>query len=83
MIVLSWNNRGLNDPRKVAAVKKLLSDQRCDVIFILETKVKKQNCTKIQKKIGYAWSWVDNYNCSLKGRIWVGWKVDLINLTVL
>ena len=56
MIVLSLNIRGLNDPGKVAAVRKLLSEQKCDVICLIETKVQQQNFTKIQRKFGCAWS---------------------------
>lgn len=52
MIVTTWNTRGLNDPAKVAAVKKLLSDHNIDVIGIIETKVKAHRKFIIQKKFG-------------------------------
>ena len=36
--ILSWNARGLNDGRKRLIVKNLLSDWKCDVICLQETK---------------------------------------------
>ncbi|XP_021767614.1 uncharacterized protein LOC110732003 [Chenopodium quinoa] len=67
----------------VAGVRKLLSDQKCDFLCLIETKAKQHNFVKIQKKFGVAWPWFANYANSPGGRIWIGWKVDLLNLTVL
>ncbi|XP_021731517.1 uncharacterized protein LOC110698406 [Chenopodium quinoa] len=37
----------------------------------------------MQRKLGRGWAWADNYSCSQKGRIWIGWKNDRLTLQVL
>ncbi|XP_021743974.1 uncharacterized protein LOC110710018 [Chenopodium quinoa] len=83
MIILSWNIRGLNDPCKVVSLKKLLAEQCVDVVGIMETKVKCDKSVKLQKKFGSSWSWFCNYSSSHRGRLWVGWFHDKVNLSVI
>lgn len=40
MKILSWNVRGLNDPTKVVAVKRLINEYYISIVGLLETKVK-------------------------------------------
>ena len=37
--MISWNVRGLNDPRKRLVVKNLLREWKCDVVCLQETKI--------------------------------------------
>ena len=37
--MISWNVRGLNDPRKHLVVKNLLREWKCDVVCLQETKI--------------------------------------------
>ncbi|XP_021859027.2 uncharacterized protein [Spinacia oleracea] len=80
MIICAWNVRGLNDPNKTRALKSFLSVNKVDVIAVLETRVKENNNSKIQQKLGGGWSWHCNSACNPRGRIWVGWKN--VNATV-
>ena len=41
--MISWNVRGLNDPRKCLVVKNLLREWKCDVICLQETKIASMN----------------------------------------
>lgn len=83
MIIASWNVRGLNDPNKVADLKKFFSLHQVTVVGLMETRVRKQNEQKIQKRLGSHWKWLTNIHFSPKGRIWVGWNPSLISLEVL
>ena len=50
MIYSIWNVRGLNDPGKVASVKRLLHSHSVDVVSLLETKIKLKNVLTYQRK---------------------------------
>ena len=41
--MISWNVRGLNDPRKRLVVKNLLREWKCDVVYLQETKIASMN----------------------------------------
>ncbi|XP_021728375.1 uncharacterized protein LOC110695454 [Chenopodium quinoa] len=83
MIYSIWNVRGLNDPGKVASVKRLLHSHSVDVIGLLKTKFKSKNVFTYQKKFGSSWLWVCNYDHSPKGRFCLGWNADRVTVNVL
>nr|CCA65981.1 hypothetical protein [Beta vulgaris subsp. vulgaris] len=83
MKITTWNVRGLNDPIKVKEVKHFLHSQKISLCSLFETRVRQQNSGKIQKKFGNRWSWINNYACSPRGRIWVGWLNNDVNINVL
>ncbi|XP_056698437.1 uncharacterized protein [Spinacia oleracea] len=83
MNINSWNVRGLNDPIKVVEIKKFLANNNISVVSLLETKVQEKNSSKIQKKIGNGWQWIMNYECSPRGRVWLGWKHALFSVQLL
>ena len=41
--MISWNVRGLNDPRKRHVVKNLLREWKCDVVCLQEMKIASMN----------------------------------------
>ena len=41
--MISWNVRGLNDPRKRLVVKNLLREWKCDVVCLQEMKIASMN----------------------------------------
>ncbi|CAN0925181.1 Transposon TX1 uncharacterized 149 kDa protein [Linum grandiflorum] len=53
MIFLSWNCRGLGQPRSVQALSELVSAHRPDVVFLSETLVGKQSMEKIRSKVKF------------------------------
>ncbi|XP_021721357.1 uncharacterized protein LOC110688913 [Chenopodium quinoa] len=83
MIYSIWNVRGLNDPGKVASVKRLLHSHSVDVVSLLETKIKLKNVLTYQRNFGSSWLWLCNYDHSPKGRIWLGWIADIVTVNVL
>ncbi|CAN0863336.1 hypothetical protein LINGRAHAP2_LOCUS8671 [Linum grandiflorum] len=48
MIVLSWNCRGLGQPRAVQALGDLVTDHRSDVLFLFETLAYRQRLEEIK-----------------------------------
>ncbi|XP_021866679.2 uncharacterized protein [Spinacia oleracea] len=83
MNISSWNVRGMNDPSKIVELKKYLSNNRVILVAFIETRVKENNCTKVQKKFGGTWRWETNYNFSPRGRIWNGWKHSILTFQTL
>lgn len=80
MIILSWNIRGVNDSFKIHEFRRITSEKGLDLCAILETRVRKENIDKINKKLGRKWTWVHNYAFFPKDRIWVGW--DTVSVTI-
>ncbi|XP_021737700.1 uncharacterized protein LOC110704212 [Chenopodium quinoa] len=83
MIYSIWNVRGLNDPGKVAYVRRLLHSHSIYVVGLLEGKIKLKNVLTYQRKFGSSWLWLCNYDNSPEGRIWLGWNVDRVKVNVL
>lgn len=82
MNILSWNIRGMNDPNKVVAVRRICRHNNIGLMSILETKIKYNKMLSVQKKLGAQWHWVCNYVHSPRGRIWVGWNENVVSVQV-
>lgn len=49
---MSWNCRGLGNPRIVHELSHLIQDKRPSIIFIMETKILKEHMERISSRIG-------------------------------
>lgn len=38
--------------------------------------------TAVRSKFGRQWSWDNNYSCSDKGKIWIGWVLGSVTVKV-
>lgn len=54
MIPLSWNCRGLGNPRSVRALHIMVQRWKPDIVFLMETKSKVSRMEKIKNRIGFA-----------------------------
>ena len=81
MIVCTWNVRAPWAPK--TEVQKFLNKHKISAVGLLETRVRVNNSAKIQKRFGSAWKWLSNYSYSPKGRIWVGWLHQDVELNVV
>ncbi|GMI64491.1 hypothetical protein HRI_000118400 [Hibiscus trionum] len=73
MKLLSWNVRGLGQPRTVNRLKHLLRDLKPDVIFLIETKLQGPSMEKVRKKCGYS-NGVDVPSNGRSGGLSFAWK---------
>jgi hypothetical protein len=83
MNFLIWNVRGLNHPSKQKEVKNMIKCHKISFICLIETRVKIQKADVIRSYIVPDWDYVYNYDQHFLGRIWVCWKKDEFEVTVL
>lgn len=50
---------------------------------LLETRVKKNNSSKIRMNFSKSWSYIDNYSHHHNGRIWLMWKNHEVRINLL
>lgn len=69
-----WNVRGFNKFSKHMVVHNWIQNKRFQFGAVLETRVKERKSEKIVSTAFPDWSFVNNYEHSRKGRIWVVWS---------
>lgn len=74
-----WNIRGVLGPLRRAEDRRFVAVNKLCYIGLLETKVPEDNFESISFTLIRGWSWVANYSCSPRGRIWVGWNPELVS----
>jgi hypothetical protein len=52
MVALSWNCRGLGNPRTVRSLCRLVKDKKPTLVFLMETKVTRQRVNFLPSRIG-------------------------------
>ncbi|XP_060178324.1 uncharacterized protein LOC132608297 [Lycium barbarum] len=83
MKVITWNIRGINKLYKHRELKVFIKENKVGVIAIVEHRVKEIRADKLIKKLVPGWSWCNNYNSCLKGRIWTLWNPNLVDFHML
>lgn len=73
MTILSWNCRGLGNPRAVLVLRELIRTHTPDIIFLFETLVHAQKLEDIRIKIGYEGCFAVNRD-GRSGGIGVFWR---------
>ena len=80
---MCWNVWGLNDPSKQREVKKLIRDQRADLVYLVETKVRDRNGLQIKEALFPNWGFLNNYDNHELGRIWVCWNTNIFHVLMV
>ena len=80
MKILYWNVRGLNNAGKIQSIKDYSQRQRCDIICLLEHKIK-QNLQQVVRKHWQGFDVADNHLTDPSGSIMVLWNPSNVTLT--
>ena len=83
--LLSWNVRGLNNPKKREVCKNLLKEWKCDIVCFQETKLSSLNSSVVRSLWGSPflnWVALDAVNTA-RGCYWFGTREFMKELTVL
>ncbi|KAA3479820.1 putative Transposon TX1 [Gossypium australe] len=80
MKILSWNVRGLGQPRTVRRLKIKLRHIRPQILFLMETKVTSKRMETIKRQCGFM-NEIDVDAEGTRGGLSVGWREGL-NLTL-
>ncbi|XP_074287887.1 uncharacterized protein LOC141613052 [Silene latifolia] len=83
MIITSWNIRGLNKHVKQIEVNKFLTQNKLDILGILETRVKENKSQRILRNKFRGYSSFCNYSKHYNGRIWLVWNFSTTKVTIL
>ncbi|XP_074305888.1 uncharacterized protein LOC141641110 [Silene latifolia] len=83
MIIASWNIRGFNKVVKQVEVVKFLSENKVDILGLLETRVKKNKANKILRNKLRNFDSYCNYQSHDNGRIWLLWNPSTTAVTIL
>ncbi|KAL0924452.1 hypothetical protein M5K25_005283 [Dendrobium thyrsiflorum] len=83
--IASWNIRGFNSPEKVICCKNLVSEEKIDIICLLENRISLSNiqdrwfCSN--HRIFANENSINNFDQASPGRIWIKWNSDNISFT--
>jgi len=69
-----WNIKELGDPVRQAEIRNFVRSNNLCCVGIIETKISSAVFNSVTSVLLPGWCWVNNYNHSHKGRIWVGWN---------
>ncbi|XP_074312824.1 uncharacterized protein LOC141648211 [Silene latifolia] len=83
MIIASWNIRGFNKAVKQVEVVKYLSENKVDILGLLETRVKKNKANRILRNKFRNFDSYCNYQSHDNGRIWLLWNPSTTDITIL
>ncbi|XP_019170410.1 PREDICTED: uncharacterized protein LOC109165884 [Ipomoea nil] len=75
MSTLSWNCRGLGNPRTVREIEDIVSRKKPDFVFLMETKVNRDHAERLRVKLGFEGLFnVDN--SGLSGGMAMLWRAN-------
>ncbi|XP_077233647.1 uncharacterized protein LOC143875953 [Tasmannia lanceolata] len=82
-IVNSWNIRGLCTSNKTKEITELIRKTRAPICCIIETKAKIHKLNDYASQVCEGWKVHGNYLAVIKGRIWILWNPNLVDINIL
>lgn len=83
-MIITWNVRGLNDPLKQAAVKKLLLTKKISLPGVLEPRVRSDNLDKVWNSFRLdQWTLITNKAQERVARIWLMFDTSKASVQIL
>ncbi|KAA3488820.1 reverse transcriptase [Gossypium australe] len=80
MKILSWNVRGLGNPRAVRRLRHSLKLHNPQVVFFMETKINKFKMEKVRQSCGYQFG-IDVEYLGSRGGLSLAWRIILQNFS--
>jgi len=53
MIIISWNSRGLGNPRTVRDLHQMVKEKQPNLVFLMETLSQKSHLERIKQRLGF------------------------------
>lgn len=82
MNLMSWNCRGLGNPRTVRQIRRWYSSLAPDMLFLSETKIKKEVAEKLKERVGFS-NAIGVSSIGLSGGLCLMWNEDSISFTLV
>ncbi|KAA3490758.1 BEACH domain-containing lvsC [Gossypium australe] len=76
MKIISWNVRGLGNPRAVRRLRHLLKQHNPDMVFFMETKINDKRMERIRRRCGFV-NGIDMGAEGLRGGLCLAWKEEI------
>jgi len=77
MTMISWNIRGMNTPRCISDVLKLLTKFKPTIVGLVENKLNSSNLSTLSSKIPRHWDIITNNTTECIGRILTLWDTSV------
>lgn len=79
MKTLSWNVRGLGNPRTIRLVRQMLKSYIPQIVFLMETKLDTKHMERVRRKFGYG-SGIEMGVDGSRGGLALFWKENIVDL---
>ncbi|XP_059309968.1 uncharacterized protein LOC132061119 [Lycium ferocissimum] len=83
MKIATWNVRGFNKVFNYKEFLRVIKKEQIDIIAVVEHRVLKLKAKQIISKVVPGWKWAENYGSSDRGRIWILWKPEVMDVSVI
>ncbi|XP_062114516.1 uncharacterized protein LOC133825616 [Humulus lupulus] len=80
--IMSWNIRGLNNPKNQCEIKQLIFNKKIGLVGLLETRVKTQKLGEVYTRMFSGWWFSSNNAWHKGGRIIISWNLSIFHIDI-